>query len=97
MDHDYKVFTQILDDKGEIIAQQDKVAGAEAYPTSHWLPGAIVRNRFLLTVKQQASLGRYQLIVGMYDPGRTMLRLPVQGEGFQGDHIALAEILVEKE
>ena len=97
MEHDYRVFTQILGEEGQIIAQQDKVAGAEPYPTSRWAPGAIVRDRFLLTVQPQAAPGRYRLIVGLYDPSPAMPRLSVQGEGIEGDHITLGEITIVRE
>jgi hypothetical protein len=97
LDHDYKVFTQIVDDEGQIIAQHDKIAGAESYPTSHWPPGTIVRDRFMLTVRPDAPPGQYDLIAGLYRPSRRMPRLPVQGEGANGDHVVLAEITVQKQ
>jgi len=97
MQHDYKVFTQILGEEGQVVAQQDKVAGAESYPTSHWARGAIVRDRFLLTVQPQTAPGRYRLIVGLYDPTPAMPRLPVRGEGIEGDHIPVAEIVIREE
>jgi 4-amino-4-deoxy-L-arabinose transferase-like glycosyltransferase len=94
IDHDYKVFTQILDEGGNIIAQHDKIAGAESYPTSHWPQGALVRDRLMLTVRSDASPGRYVLIAGLYRPGRAMTRLQVSGQGAQGDHVVLADILI---
>jgi len=97
MEHDYKVFTQILDETGRIVAQQDRVAGAASYPTSHWEPGAVVRDRFLLTVQRDAAPGTYRLIVGMYDPSPAMPRLSVRGEGGEGDRIFLADIRVTDE
>jgi hypothetical protein len=95
--HDYKVFTQILDQDGHIIAQQDKMAGAQAYPTSHWPPGALVRDRFLLTVRREAKPGQYQLIAGLYDPGPGLIRLPTHGEGAYGDYILIAEIEIQNQ
>ena len=89
---DYKVFAQILDQQNRIIGQQDKIAGAEPYPTSHWLPGHIVRDRLLLTVSADAAPGSHGLIAGLYSPGADKSRLPVEGEGSQGDHILLTEI-----
>jgi 4-amino-4-deoxy-L-arabinose transferase-like glycosyltransferase len=94
---DYKVFTQILDESDQIVAQQDKVAGAEAYPTSHWPAGAIVRDRFLLTIHPEASAGQYRLITGLYKPGGSHPRLPVEGAGAQGDHILLSMITIRQE
>jgi hypothetical protein len=90
--HDYKTFTQILTADGQIVSQQDKVAGSEAYPTSHWPVGTIVRDRFLLTIQPTAAPGRHQLIAGLYNPGPGMPRLTVTGEGAHGDHLLLTEI-----
>ncbi|MFN2130773.1 MAG: glycosyltransferase family 39 protein [Anaerolineae bacterium] len=90
--HDYKVFAQVLDGQDRIVAQQDAVAGAEAYPTSHWLPGHVIRDRLLLTVSSDAAPGPHRLIVGLYSPGRDKARLPVEGDGAQGDYVLLAEI-----
>jgi mannosyltransferase len=95
--HDYKVFTQLLDDDNQIVAQNDKIAGAEAYPTSHWTPGYTVRDRFLLTIRPDAPAGSYRLIAGLYSPGASLTRLPVQGQGAQGDHILLAEVELQAE
>ena len=95
MHHDYKVFTQVLDQDGRIIAQHDKIAGADAYPTSTWPPGAIVRDRFMLTVHPQTMPGQYPLIIGLYRSGRDLPRLPVRGEGAHDDHILLAKIEVQ--
>lgn len=90
--HDYKVTAQILDSQNRILAQQDKIAGAEAYPTSHWLPGHTVRDRLLLTVSTDAPPGSHRLVVGLYSPGGDRARLPVEGDGSQGDHVLLTEI-----
>jgi hypothetical protein len=90
--HDYKVFAQVLDPADQIVAQLDKIAGAEAYPTSHWLPGYTVRDRLLLTVSTAASPGPHRLIAGLYSPGGDRARVPVLGEGSHGDHILLGEI-----
>jgi hypothetical protein len=92
LSHDYKVFAQILNTEGQIVSQQDKFAGSAAYPTSHWPPGAIVRDRFLLTIQPSAERGPHRLIAGLYNPGPGMPRLPVIGEGASGDHLLLAEI-----
>jgi hypothetical protein len=94
--HDYKLFTQELNENVQIVAQHDKIAGAEAYPTSHWKAGAVVRDRFLLTVNPQATPGQYRLITGLYKPDPDMPRLLVHGENAEGDHITLAEIKVKK-
>jgi len=89
--HDYKVFVQILGADDQIVAQQDLIAGAAEYPTSHWTPGAVIRNRFLLTIDPAAPAGTYRLISGFYNPGRNT-RLSALGEGACGDYVLLAQI-----
>jgi hypothetical protein len=93
IEHDYKVFAQLVGAENEIVAQHDKIAGADAYPTSHWPVGVIVRDRFLLTLYADASPGRYTLIAGLYRPGGNLTRLRVQ-ESDQ-DHVVLTQITVE--
>ena len=92
---DYKVFAQILDEDGLIIAQEDKIAGTESYPTSHWPAGYIARDRFLLTIQPDAKPGRYRLIAGLYNLGSDRSRLPVEGAGARGDHILITEIEIQ--
>jgi hypothetical protein len=93
MQHDYKVFTQLVGPGAYIVAQHDKIAGAAAYPTSHWPVGALVRDRFLLTLAADTPPGQYSLIAGLYRPGQDLTRLRVQG--YERDHVVLAQINVE--
>jgi hypothetical protein len=94
MQHDYKVFTQLLDAQARMVVQNDAIAGAAAYPTSHWPIGAMVRDRFLLTLPADTPSGRYALIAGLYRPGGDLARLPVDGTPGL-DHVVLAQIDVE--
>jgi hypothetical protein len=96
VEHDYKVFAQILDSSDQIIAQQDQIAGAAEYPTSHWPQGAIVRDRLMLTLASDAQPGSYPLIVGLYRPGTNGPRLAVTGQQAYGDHVRLAEIEIRR-
>jgi hypothetical protein len=91
MAHDYKVFVQILDTENNIVAQQDRIAGAAEYPTAHWKPSTLIRNRFLLTIAPQAAPGHYRLITGFYNPGRKT-RLPAAGSDAFGDYVLIDHI-----
>jgi hypothetical protein len=91
--HDYKVFTQLVGAGNTIVAQHDKIAGAAAYPTSHWPAGALVRDRFLLTLDANAPPGQYTLIAGLYRPGGNLTRLRVRET--DRDHVILSQINVE--
>ncbi len=92
-DADNKAFVQLLDKQDQIVAQQDLIAGAAEYPTSHWPAGATVRNRFLLTIRADAAPGVYRLISGFYNPG-SKIRLPASGAGAFPDYVLLAEIKI---
>jgi len=95
MQHDYKVFAHVIDAQDEIVAQRDQIAGAAAYPTSHWPVGALVRDRILITLPGDASPGRYTLIVGLYRPGQELTRLSVVGDRSRGDHVHIGEIEIQ--
>ena len=74
---DYLVFVHLIGPDGELVAQHDRIAGADAYPTSRWAPGTKLRDRFFLHVPDGACPG-CTLRVGLYtDQGR----LPLHGGG----------------
>jgi len=70
----YQVFVHLVDAMGELVAQHDHIAGADAYPTSQWAPGTALRDRFFLNVPGGVC-DQYTLRVGLYtDQGRLPLR-----------------------
>ena len=71
----YTVFVHLVDGTGKIVAQSDAPPAA-GYATDRWLPGEVVIDSHTL---QSPAPGRYQLLVGMYDP-ITGRRLPAQDE-----------------
>ncbi|MBN1582742.1 MAG: glycosyltransferase family 39 protein [Anaerolineae bacterium] len=93
MTHDYKVFVQILDPDNGIVAQQDQIAGAAEYPTTHWKPNTTIRNRFLLTIGPETAPGQYRLITGFYNPGRKT-RLAATGPSAFTDYVFVEDIEV---
>ena len=64
---DYIVFVHLLDVDGETIAQGDGLPGSGLYPTWAWTPGEIVEDEHLIPLEVDASPGRYQLSVGLYE------------------------------
>jgi hypothetical protein len=80
----YVVFVHLLDEAGQIKAQNDDLPRAGAYPTPWWPPGQLVEDTHPLVLPSDLSPGTYQLVVGLYrsDDG---LRLPlaVQGDSFK--------------
>ena len=78
---DYRVFVHLLAADGELLAQHDHIAGADAYPSSRWRPGTRLRDRFFLDLEGPAAstaCRACRLHVGLYTPDR---RLELQSGG----------------
>ena len=66
MDTDYKVFVHLFDPVTEIImAQEDVLAGSDAYPTTRWVPDEVVSDTISLQLAGVPN-GTYALAVGLY-------------------------------
>jgi hypothetical protein len=77
---DWSVFVHLRNEAGEIVAQQDGLAGGiqNPYPTSLWEAGEIVTDRFSLSLPAELPPAQYHLVVGLYNLADGM-RLPVPG------------------
>ncbi|HLB11504.1 MAG TPA: hypothetical protein VJO15_00950, partial [Dehalococcoidia bacterium] len=78
MDEDYTVFVHLLDSRSAVIAQRDNMPAEATRPTSTWLPGEVIEDRYRLQLPPSASPGAYAIEVGMY-LASTGNRLPVSG------------------
>ena len=76
----YKVFLQLLDGEGRLVAQRDSEPGGGALPTTSWEPSQSYRDLHALRIPADLPAGGYRLIAGLYDINDPMARLPV-GEG----------------
>jgi hypothetical protein len=88
----YTVFTHLVGPDGQLYGQWDNPPVWGTYPTTDWLPGENVVDRYEIPVNPDAPPGNYRLLVGVYDPS-TGARLPViddLGEPV-GDHIRLEQ------
>ncbi len=63
----YHVFVHLLDDQNHIWAQWDGVPRNWSYPTSAWVPGEYIVDRYTLTLSPQAPAGSLSIEVGLYD------------------------------
>jgi 4-amino-4-deoxy-L-arabinose transferase-like glycosyltransferase len=88
----YKVFLQLLNDRGELVAQRDSEPAAGTRPTTTWQPGESIADRHGLLLPWDLPPGDYRLIVGLYHPD-TGERLPACCPA--GDAVPLAQIRVE--
>ena len=90
VDARYKVFLQLLDADGFLVAQRDSEPGAGLAKTVDWLPGVPVLDNHALLLPKDLSPGDYTLIAGLYDINDARARLPVG----DGDHLELSRIRV---
>jgi len=75
-DQHYMLFVHLADPAtGRPIAQVDTMPRGFAYPTGMWAPGEVVSDEVVLSL-QGVPAGRYDLVIGWYEPGETSHRLP---------------------
>ncbi len=104
VDRDGVLFTQLLDGRNQVVAQQDQLGA----PSWDWQPGDLVLQLHRLSLPVDAPPGQYNLIAGVYTvpdrvdavlaghaPDPSMPRLPVLVDGVAvGDHIPLRMVEV---
>jgi hypothetical protein len=74
MDRSYTVFVHLLDPAGAIQGQQDRLPGGDGraappVPTTGWVPGEYLSDRYEVTLGPNALPGSYLFEVGLYDAG----------------------------
>lgn len=69
----YTVFVHVIDQSGNIVAQQDRQPDDGRYPTGIWDTGESIVDEYLFA---QLPPGQYRIAVGMYSPSSGE-RLPV--------------------
>jgi len=90
LDTRYKVFVQLLDSNGVLVAQRDSEPGGNQALTTLWEVGETVLDNHALAIPDLAT-GEYTLIIGLYDSSNPEIRLPV-GES---DFYSIGTITVE--
>ena len=84
----YKVFVHVVDASGTIVAQADAVPGRGARPTTGWLPGEGIVDRYTIALPGSLPAGQYQVVTGLYDPDkRTRLKTSEGNEVILLTHI----------
>lgn len=68
LDRRYKVTLQLLDSRGQVVAQHDGEPGGGSQPTDSWQPGVTVADNHGLFVPPGTPPGRYRLVAAVYDP-----------------------------
>ena len=91
----YKVFVQLVSPVG-VLTQVDATPMNWKRPTTGWITGEVIEDRYVLSIPTNAPQGTYSLIVGMYDE-ETLQRLPVldASGAATDDHITLGSVVVD--
>jgi len=97
LEKNYTVFTHLLSQEGNRVAQMDGWPQRGTAPTSGWQVASLVKDDYDLIVPPEAALGVYRIQIGLY-LAETGQRLPVLDSGGQpqGDYVALAPVRVAK-
>src|SRR5581483_2661616 len=71
----YKVFVHVLDPASHVVAQRDDLPLGGSAPTTSWVPGQVVADRYEIGLPATLPAG-VQLEVGMYEP-QSGRRVPI--------------------
>lgn len=90
---DYTLFVHLLDQQGQMIAQEDGFPAGGLYPTSAWRPGEVVEDRHSLPLPPAAAGQELRIALGWYrlDTGQ---RLSLDGETI-GQALVLGPVAVD--
>jgi hypothetical protein len=79
----YKIFVQLLDPQGRLVAQHDSEPANGDAPTPTWGSGVQIRDNHGVALPTDLPMGTYQLIVGVYLLGEPQTRLfTAEGQDF---------------
>lgn len=97
MDTSYTVFVHLLDVEDKIRGQRDSLPGNGALPTTGWLPGEIIVDRFEIPVQPDTLPGQYTIEVGMYraETGERLSIINRKGQVVD-DRVLLEEVTVQR-
>jgi len=82
LDRRYKVFLQLLDLDGRLVAQRDSEPGGGSAKTTAWPVGESVVDKHALLIPADLPAGEYALILGLYDINDPAARLAVEGKSY---------------
>ena len=88
-DRSWKVFTHLTDTDGNIIAQQDQIPGNGRFPSTSWVSGEYLTDKYELSLPPEAPIGQYLLRIGLYNPDDSVRLRLVADDQNGSDHIIL--------
>lgn len=98
MQTSYTVFTHLIDRENRLWGQRDRLPIGGERPTTGWVAGEVLVDRYRIPVAPDAPPGVYAIEIGMYNAA-TLLRLPVfdsTGQRLADDRILIGGIQVNE-
>jgi hypothetical protein len=96
MTEPYTVFTHLHNGEGTLIAQQDNMPLAGAAPTTCWVPGEVLTDRYELPIDPQTPTGTYTLSAGLY-AWPSGERLPARGPASEADQsVTVTQVTIQE-
>jgi len=81
--HDWTLFVHLLDEAGEIVAQQDQRPFAGRFPTTSWQVGEQLSEQIQIPLPPDLPAGAYGLRIGFYDENGRLPLLDQDDDYFQ--------------
>lgn len=96
----YKVFVQLLDADGVLVAQRDSEPGGGTLPTLNWQADETMIDQHALAIPDGLTAAHYELIIGLYNIDQPMERLPLvasdEAEGTSQDYLRLTGLQLDE-
>lgn len=87
----YRVFVHLIDEAGNLLAQNDGEPAMWTRPTTGWAPGEIVVDPRPLAIPATAAPGVYHIRVGLYVPGGDRLLTPAGDDAVELGSVRVGE------
>ena len=87
------VFTQVLNEAGELVSSHDSVPNAGRSPVTEWPIGAVQVDNHHIEIPSDLAAGDYTLVIGLYNDANERIRgIDPEGFGF-GNRAVPLEVL----
>jgi hypothetical protein len=96
---DYTVFLHLIDESGELVAQDDSPPLDNRFPTSLWTAGERIVDPHQFPGVPKGASGTFRLVAGLYDPtnGERLPAYQDDGTRWPDDAVILGVIRVAPE
>ena len=96
IEQDYFVFVQVIDMTDfHKAGQRDGQPSCNHHPTTTWLPGDMIADRYTIPIEPDAQPGEYTLLIGLYMGDQRLEVYTADGRPL-GNQLALAKLQVDQ-